>query len=119
MMIEQRNHKDLSAFLRNERGSALAAVLILTTVILLSGMAFLSLYTAGRSVGRRDVNRARAFYLAEGGIQQAVWRMRHTNRNHSTIWRALLSIAGSAAINMSGDHPASRPCEGKRASNGR
>lgn len=85
-MVERLLYREFPAFLQNERGSVLAAVLILTTVILLSGMGFLSLYMVERSMGRRHADRVRAFYLAEGGIQQALWRMRHTRQEDWGQW---------------------------------
>jgi len=57
---------------RNESGSTLVVVMVLALALMISTLAVLEFGTQDASLARRDVQTARAFYLAEAGLERAV-----------------------------------------------
>ena len=70
--------------LADDRGSALAVVLILVLVMtVLSGMLLMA-FTLHARAARRDLNRTQAFYWAEAGVYRALW---YLSGNGGRDWR--------------------------------
>jgi len=68
----------------NEKGIALVSLIILITVFGALGVAavrYLSQSTAGGIV---ELNRARAFYLAEAGVNDAFWELKYSEKLYGT-----------------------------------
>ncbi len=57
--------------LRNDNGSALVGVMAITTAVLLVGVAIFTLGNAEGDIVEYAVDDARAFYVAEGGLERA------------------------------------------------
>jgi len=67
----------MSCLVDNENGSVLGMVLIFFLVLTITGTAFLSLSALEGQSGVRQIQRHRAFFLAESGLSIGFWRLNH------------------------------------------
>ncbi|MBD3288909.1 hypothetical protein GF337_08915, partial [candidate division KSB1 bacterium] len=80
--------KKLKKFLNDQNGSALVTVLSLIVILTILALALMGVVTVQSRFIRRDHHRTQARYLAEAGIQKALWYLSgHGGRN--IRWRAV------------------------------
>ncbi len=80
--------KYLKNFLKDQNGSALVTVLSLIVILTILAMALMGIVTVQSRFIRRDHHRTQARYLAEAGIQKALWYLSgHGGRN--IRWRTV------------------------------
>jgi len=60
--------------LNEEKGIILPIVLIFTLVLMITGFVFVSLAVQENRLVQREIKKRRAFYLAEAGIETAIWQ---------------------------------------------
>ncbi|TKJ47222.1 hypothetical protein CEE34_04805 [Candidatus Aerophobetes bacterium Ae_b3a] len=60
--------------LNEEKGIILPIVLILTLILMITGLVFVSLGVQENRLVQREIKKRRAFYLAEAGIETAIWQ---------------------------------------------
>jgi len=61
---------------RGERGIILPLVLIFALLLIISGLAFMSLGIQENSLVQREISKRQAFYLAEAGLERALYDLR-------------------------------------------
>ncbi len=86
--------------MRDERGIALVVALLVSALLLLLGGHFMTASMTEKTIAANDVNVARAFYLAEAGIQ-------HTKKSLealdlSAVLNGTPVFAGGNAVNLAG-----------------
>ena len=69
----------LGATLKDDHGVVMVVVVMFSVVVVISGLAFLSLSSSGSTMLERPLNRSKALYLAEGGMRKAIWRMNRSS----------------------------------------
>jgi Tfp pilus assembly protein PilX len=72
--------------IRSSRGSALLIALIFTVILAILAGSFLKLLTHERKMARHSLEGFSLLYLAEGGVERAIWAI---NNNNWTGWQSL------------------------------
>ena len=86
---------------RDERGIALVMALLVSALLLLLGGHFLTASMTEKTIAANDVNTARAFYLAEAGVQHAKKSLEPVDL--SAVLNGTQSVfAGGNAANLGG-----------------
>ena len=86
---------------RDERGIALVMALLVSALLLLLGGHFLTASMTEKTIAANDVNTARAFYLAEAGVQHAKKSLEPLDL--SAVLNGTQSVfAGGNAANLGG-----------------
>jgi hypothetical protein len=63
----------------NKKGFALIAAMTFMSILLIGGSSYLYMVTNEARYTERQINRQKAFFLAEAGIERAVWRIKNNN----------------------------------------
>ena len=63
--------------LNEEKGIILPIVLILTLILMITGLVFVSLGVQENRLVQREIRKRRAFYLAKAGIETAIWQFNY------------------------------------------
>lgn len=63
--------------LNEEKGIILPIVLILTLILMITGLVFLSLGVQENRLVQREIKKRQAFYLAEAGVETAIWQLNY------------------------------------------
>lgn len=86
---------------QNERGIALVVALLVTTLLLITGTLFMSASLTEKTISSNEVEAARAFYLAESGIQHAKKSLQPLG--FSAVLNGTQSVfAGGNTVNLAG-----------------
>lgn len=87
----------LRAALADERGIVLPVILTFSLVMAVGGLAFLSLSDSGSTMLIRSQDEDKALYLAEGGADKAVWKMK---RRSPDQWSSCAGFSDSSATGV-------------------
>jgi len=82
------------ALLKDEEGVVLVVVVMFSVVVVVSGLAFLSLTGSGSTVLTRPLEEAEVLYLTEGRMRKAIWRM---SRASSSQWETYGSFSDTTS----------------------
>jgi len=85
---------------RDERGIALVVALLVSALLLLLGGHFMTASMTEKTIAANDVNVARAFYLAEAGVQHAKKSLEALDL--SAVLNGTPVFAGGNAVNLAG-----------------
>jgi len=69
----------------SEKGIVLVAVVVFTLIFTLLGFSLLSMANSEIVMARKDINKTKAFYLAEGGLGMAISDLPNTNSLSGTL----------------------------------
>jgi hypothetical protein len=89
-------------FRRSTPAYALATVLILMSVILFAAGSMITVSTLESKISRSEQEGTRAYYVAEAGVQDALWRLNNTNAYSDALVTGTLNATYTAT-----DEPAS------------
>jgi hypothetical protein len=65
---------------RSESGAILPMVIILMLALMMTGMAFLNAGILENGLVRRQIHKEQSFYLAEAGVETAIWQFNYGDR---------------------------------------
>ena len=85
---------------RDERGIALVVALLVSALLLLLGGHFMTASMTEKTIASNEVNTARAFYLAEAGVQHAKKSLEALDL--SAVLNGTPVFAGGNAVNLAG-----------------
>ena len=85
---------------RDERGIALVVALLVSALLLLLGGHFMTASMTEKTIASNEVNVARAFYLAEAGVQHAKKSLEALDL--SAVLNGTPVFAGGNAVNLAG-----------------
>ncbi|MGH7371644.1 MAG: PilX N-terminal domain-containing pilus assembly protein [Candidatus Methylomirabilales bacterium] len=85
---------------RDERGIALVVALLVSALLLLLGGHFMTASMTEKTISSNEVNTARAFYLAEAGVQHAKKSLEALDL--SAVLNGTPVFAGGNAVNLAG-----------------
>ena len=94
-----------TGMLKSEKGSVLLAAAVLILIFTLLGLSVLSLANSEILQARKDVNRTKAFYLAEAGVARLTANL--SSSNFSTIGETTL---GCGSYHVDFNTTGSEPC---------
>ena len=77
--------KRFGSTLKDESGLVLLVVVTLAVIILISGLAFLTLTGSGSAMLTGPMNEGKALHLAEGRMRKAIWRMNQRPLNQWSV----------------------------------
>lgn len=83
-MINNSKFKTQSSKL-DSRGYILVSVVVITTVILIIGFYLADALFSEQAIARNQRSATTAFYLAEAGVQEAIWKIQYDNTVKSTF----------------------------------
>ena len=89
--------KRFGSTLKDERGLVLLVVVTLAVIILISGLAFLTLTRSGSAMLTGPMNKGKALHLAEGRMRKAMWRM---NQRPLAQWPVAATFSDTTAEGM-------------------
>ncbi|MQY69998.1 MAG: hypothetical protein GH145_03930 [Firmicutes bacterium] len=74
--------------LNEEKGIILPIVLILTLILMITGLVFVSLGVQENRLVQREIKKRQAFYLAEAGVETAIWQFNYGDQPWLPSWSA-------------------------------
>jgi len=86
----------MSKMLKTNEGFVILTVLIFMTISLIGGGAYLYLVTGETNLNKGQVNSAKAYYLAETGIERAIYEIKNGN---TTDFAFTINPSGGTALN--------------------
>jgi len=86
-MKNNKNNSKLVIYLSNQKGMALVATLIFTFILVSLGAALLTMTNNDSKLSTLQRESTRAFYLAETGIEKALWYINSSENPAGLDWR--------------------------------
>lgn len=78
----------MPAQLNEDRGIILPLVLVFTLILMITGLVFVSLGVQENLLVQREIEKRQAFYLAEAGVEIAIWQLNYGDQPWLPSWPA-------------------------------
>lgn len=76
----------MTSILRDIKGASVLAVVVILALLTILGAVFVSMFTTGVEESAGEVNSMRALYIAEGGLETAIGRLKKTPISANWTW---------------------------------
>lgn len=77
----------MRALIKDNKGASIIAVVMVLVILTAVGVMFVSLFTAGVEESTGEVLSTRALYMAEGGLEAAIGRLKKSPVSTNWTWR--------------------------------
>lgn len=78
----------MPAQLNEDQGIILPLVLVFTLILMITGLVFVSLGVQENRLVQREIEKRQAFYLAEAGVEIAIWQLNYGDQPWLPSWPA-------------------------------